>query len=226
MMPGRLCRWEGRRSLARSRNYEVGIRTRPWGAEGLEFIATAWRIDLQSELVFVGDEGTTEIRGPSRRQGFELAARGQVWGPLYVNGSFTWTQAKFRNDDAIPLVPEFTAYGAAIVRWPDGLLSQLQATYVGVRPLIEDRSLRRHHGSSWTGLSDIDCRSHWHRAISRYFISSRIYSRRIGNKGSLHSNRGSEQSPPPSTGSISYQETHAHSWAVWPGIFNVTRVIF
>lgn len=128
--------------LARARSYEVGIRSKPWGPEGVEFIATAWRLDLQSELVFVGDEGTTEIRGPSRRQGFEVAARGQVWGPLYVNGSFTWTQAKFRNGDAIPLAPEYTAYGAAILKWPEGLTSQLQATYLGVRPLIEDRSIK------------------------------------------------------------------------------------
>lgn len=132
----------GSAPLARSRNYEVGLRSRPWGPEGLEFTVTAWRIDLQSELVFVGDEGTTEIKGPSRRQGFEVAARGQVWGPLYVNGSFTWTQAKFRNGDAIPLAPEFTAYGAAILQWPEGLTSQLQATYLGVRPLIEDQSIR------------------------------------------------------------------------------------
>jgi outer membrane receptor for monomeric catechols len=132
----------GSTPLARSRNYEVGLRSRPWGQEGLEFTATAWRIDLQSELVFVGDEGTTEIRGPSRRQGFEVAARGQVWGPLYVNGSFTWTHAEFRNGDAIPLAPEYTAYGAAILRWPEGLTTQLQATYLGVRPLIEDRSIK------------------------------------------------------------------------------------
>ncbi|MGQ0695184.1 MAG: TonB-dependent receptor [Nitrospiraceae bacterium] len=128
--------------LARAWSYEVGIRSRPWGPEGVEFIATAWRLDLQSELVFVGDEGTTEIRGPSRRQGFEVAARGQVWGPLYVNGSFTWTHAEFRNGDAIPLAPEYTAYGAAILKWPEGLTSQLQATYLGVRPLIEDRSIK------------------------------------------------------------------------------------
>lgn len=130
----------GSSPLARSLDYEVGIRSKPWGPEGIEFIATAWRIDLQSELVFVGDEGTTESRGPSRRQGFEVAARGQVWGPLYVNGSFTWTNAKFHNGDAIPLAPEYTAYGAAILKWPEGLTSQLQATYLGVRPLVEDRS--------------------------------------------------------------------------------------
>ncbi|MCP9464338.1 MAG: TonB-dependent receptor plug domain-containing protein [Nitrospira sp.] len=132
----------GASPLARARTYEVGVRSRPWGSEGLELIATAWRLDLKSELVFVGDEGTTEIRGATRRQGVEVAARGQVWGPLYVNGSFTWTHAEFRNGDAIPLAPEYTAYGAAILQWPEGLTSQLQATYLGVRPLIEDRSIR------------------------------------------------------------------------------------
>jgi len=131
----------GSSPLARAKSYEVGIRSRPWGPEGVEFIATAWRLDLKSELVFVGDAGTTEIRGPSRREGVELAARGQVWGPLYVNGSFTWTHAEFRNGDAIPLAPKYTAYGAMILKWPEGLTSQLQATYLGVRPLIEDRSI-------------------------------------------------------------------------------------
>ena len=68
--------------------------------------------------------------------------RGQVWGPVYFNGSVTWTKAEFRNGDAIPLAPELTAYGAVLVRWPEGLTSQLQATYLGVRPLIEDRSIK------------------------------------------------------------------------------------
>ncbi|GKS65988.1 TonB-dependent receptor [Nitrospira sp.] len=128
--------------LARARSYEVGVRSRPWGPEGLEVLATAWRLDLKSELVLVGDEGTTEIRGATRRQGVEIAVRGKVWGPLYVNGSFTWTHAEFRNGDAIPLAPEYTAYGAAILQWPEGLTSQLQATYLGVRPLVEDRSIK------------------------------------------------------------------------------------
>ncbi|MCS6896346.1 MAG: TonB-dependent receptor plug domain-containing protein, partial [Nitrospira sp.] len=132
----------GSSPLARARTYEVGVRSRPWGPGRVELIATAWRLDLASELVFVGDEGTTESRGATRRQGVEVAARGQVWGPLYVNGSFTWTHAEFRNGDAIPLAPEYTAYGAAILHWPEGLITQLQATYLGVRPLIEDRSIK------------------------------------------------------------------------------------
>ena len=53
-------------------------------------MTTLWAIDLKSELVFVGDEGTTESRGPTRRRGIEAALRGQVWGPIYINGSITW----------------------------------------------------------------------------------------------------------------------------------------
>jgi outer membrane receptor protein involved in Fe transport len=128
--------------LARSKNYEVGLRSKPWGSDGIELIATAWQMDLQSELVFIGDSGTTDIRGASRRRGVEVAARGQVWGPLYVNGSVTYTKAEFRNGDAIPLAPEVTAYGAVLLTWPEGLTSQLQATYLGVRPLTEDRSTK------------------------------------------------------------------------------------
>lgn len=145
--------------LARARSYEVGVRSRPWGPEGVEFIATFWRLDLKSELVFIGDEGTTEIRGATRRQGVEVAARGQVWGPIYFNGSVTWTKAEFRNGDAIPLAPEVTAYGAVLVRWPEGLTSQLQATYLGVRPLIEDRSVK---APSWI---DFDLSERYHLPI-------------------------------------------------------------
>ncbi len=132
----------GSSPLARAKSYEVGIRSKPFGPEGIELIATAWQLDLQQELIFVGDAGTTEIRGPSRRRGVEIAARGQIYGPLYINGSVTYTKAEFRNGDAIPLAPEVTAYGALLLQWPEGLRSQLQATYLGVRPLIEDRSVK------------------------------------------------------------------------------------
>ena len=135
--------------------YEVGARSNPWGPDGLELIATLWAIDLQSELVFVGDDGTTDIRGPTRRRGVEVAARGQVFGPIYVNGSFTWAKAEFRNGDAIPNAPELTAYGAVILRYPEGLTTQLQATYFGVRPLVEDRSFK---SPSWV---DVDLSSRY-----------------------------------------------------------------
>jgi len=59
-----------------------------------------------------------------------------------MNSSITWTKAEFTNGEAIPLAPELTAYGALLLQWPEGLRTQLQATYMGVRPLTEDRSLK------------------------------------------------------------------------------------
>ena len=53
--------------LARAQGVEFGLRSRPWGREGMELTATFWGLDLKSELVFVGDAGTTEARGPTRR---------------------------------------------------------------------------------------------------------------------------------------------------------------
>ena len=139
----------GSSPFARARTYEVGVRSKPWGPDGIEFVTTLWGIDLKSELVFVGDEGTTESRGASRRRGVEVAARGQLWGPVYLNGSLTWSKAEFNNGEAIPLASELTAYGAILVQWPEGLRSQIQATYLGVRPLIEDRSAK---APSWIDI--------------------------------------------------------------------------
>ena len=133
----------GSSPLARAQGVEVGLRSKPWGQDRLELLATLWGLDLQSELVFVGDTGTTEVRGPTRRYGVEVGARGQIYGPFYVNGSFTWTHAEFKNTgEAIPLAPDLTAYSAVIMRWPEGLSSQIQMTYLGVRNLTEDRTVK------------------------------------------------------------------------------------
>lgn len=132
----------GSAPLARARTYEVGVRSKPWGSDGMELTGTLWAVELNSELVFAGDQGTTQIRGASRRRGLEVAARGPIVGPLSFNGSVTWTKAEFTNGNAIPLAPELTAFGAAILKWPDGLTAQLQATYLGVRPLTEDKSVK------------------------------------------------------------------------------------
>jgi len=134
---------DGSSPLARAQGVEVGLRSRPWGPDRMELMATFWGLDLNSELVFVGDAGTTEARGATRRYGVEVGARGQIYGPLSFNGSLTWTHAEFKNTGlAIPLAPELTAYAALLLRWPEGLSSQVQMTYLGVRPLNEERTVK------------------------------------------------------------------------------------
>ena len=172
----------GSSPLARAKSYEVGIRSKPFGPEGIELIATAWQLDLQQELIFVGDAGTTEIRGPSRRRGVEIAARGQIYGPLYINGSVTYTKAEFRNGDAIPLAPEVTAYGALLLQWPEGLRSQLQATYLGVRPLTKTAASKLPPGSTSIFPNGMSFQSSFHMAGWRLSCSFRICSIPNGNR--------------------------------------------
>jgi len=57
--------------LARTYGAEIGART-TW-IKGLQSTLAVWWLDIDSELLFVGDAGTTEASRPSRRYGVEWA---------------------------------------------------------------------------------------------------------------------------------------------------------
>jgi len=179
----------GSSPLARAQGVEVGIRSKPWGPDQMEVMAGVWGLDLKSELVFVGDAGTTEARGAMRRYNVEVGAQGQVYGSFYFNGSVTWTHAEYKDTGlAIALAPDLTAYTALIMRWPEGLSSQIQMTYLGVRNLTEDRTIK---APSWLVCdltNDINCRSSSPMGALRPFFSSRTFSIPTGRGHRLHSN--------------------------------------
>ena len=64
--------------LARATGAEIGIRT--VRIPRLQMTVTAWTLGLDSELVFVGDAGTTAPGRPSRRQGIELTTYYSLFG--------------------------------------------------------------------------------------------------------------------------------------------------
>jgi hypothetical protein len=55
--------------LVKTRGAEHGIRSSM--IRGLESTITFWKLRVGSELVFVGDAGTTEAGRPSERRGIE-----------------------------------------------------------------------------------------------------------------------------------------------------------
>src|SRR5690606_28897393 len=57
--------------VVRSRGAEIGARFSP--VEGFRSTLTGWALDLDSELLFVGDAGATEPSDRSRRMGVTLA---------------------------------------------------------------------------------------------------------------------------------------------------------
>jgi hypothetical protein len=129
--------------LVRAKGAEAGMHTHL--TPTLQTSVTVWGLDIDSELLFVGDAGSTEASRPSRRTGVEWA---NYWRPtrgLIVDADFAWSRARFRDDDPagnyIPGAIERTA--SAGISWNDGpWAAGLRVRYFGARPLIEDNSVR------------------------------------------------------------------------------------
>ena len=130
--------------LARSKGFELGVRTSP--IPGLQTSLTLYRLDFASELVFVGDAGTTSASRPSRRTGFEIANYYKLNDWLTIDGDVAFAQARFRDDDPIgrriPGAVEGVASLAVAVDKLGPYYGQFQWRYFGPRPLTEDNAVR------------------------------------------------------------------------------------
>lgn len=129
--------------LAAATGYEVGLRVRP--ARGLDVAAAAWALDLDSEIVWVGDEGTTEARPATTRRGLEVEVRYRFNRWLRADADLTWTRARFRgvSTDAnlVPLAPIWTWAGGLRVDHPIGIFGSVRIQGLSNRPANEDGSL-------------------------------------------------------------------------------------
>jgi outer membrane receptor protein involved in Fe transport len=128
--------------LVRARGAEVGARL----ASGA-FNATlvGFWLGLDSELLFVGDGGTTEPNAASRRFGVEFAG---FWRPreaLVVDLSAAWTDARFRGvtpgEDRIPGAVPFVLAGGVTWHLTEALATTVRLRHLGPAPLIEDNSV-------------------------------------------------------------------------------------
>jgi outer membrane receptor protein involved in Fe transport len=127
-------------ALPTATGYEAGLRSRI--LPGAEVFATYWFLDLASELVFNGDDGTTEALGRTHREGIEAGAKVRLLDWLTFSGTFTYTtRAEFTDTgQAIPLAPVWTARADLSARLPWGLTSSVEMRYVGDRPADPDRA--------------------------------------------------------------------------------------
>lgn len=117
--------------ITKATGTETGIRTRL--ADWLEIALGYWRLDLDQELVFVADEGNTELSGPSRRQGVELVVTSWPTAWLYVRGDVAYTSARFVDiDRPIPQAPRFIARVATGVRF-EGFAAEFGVRHLGDR---------------------------------------------------------------------------------------------
>ncbi|WP_222432899.1 TonB-dependent receptor [Caenimonas sedimenti] len=129
--------------LAPATGYEIGARQK-WGTT-LTTTAALWALDLDSELLFVGDAGTTEASRPSRRRGIELTANWRPAPAWEVDADLSLTRARFGDSDPagdrIPGAMERVAtLGITYVSGPWTVGARVR--HFGAHPLIEDNSIR------------------------------------------------------------------------------------
>jgi hypothetical protein len=130
--------------LVRSRGAELGVRSEI--IPGLQTALSVYRLDFASELVFVGDAGTTEAGRPSRRVGFEFSNYYKPLSWLTIDADIAFARARFRDAAAIgQRIPGAVEGVASVALAVDNLgpyFGALQLRYFGPRPLVEDNSVR------------------------------------------------------------------------------------
>ena len=128
--------------LVRSRGLELGLRSA--AIAGLQTSLSLYRLDFDSELLFIGDAGATEAGRPSRRYGIEFSGYYRVAGWLSLD--LAYARARSRGSDPagdfIPGAIEGVAQLAMTVTPRGPWSGSLRLRYFGPRPLMEDNSVR------------------------------------------------------------------------------------
>ena len=83
--------------LVRAKGAEIGLRT--VRIRGLQSTVALWYLGIDSELLFVGDAGTTEPGRPSRRVGLEWTNYARLAPWVTVDADLAFTHARFTDDD-------------------------------------------------------------------------------------------------------------------------------
>ena len=130
--------------LARSTGAEIGIR-HEWNNK-LNTSVALWSLDLDSELLYVGDAGNTEASRPSERKGIEIANYYQINDWLTFDLDLALTDASFSDVDPagseLPGAIDQVASAGLNFNNEQGWFGSLRYRHFGERPLIEDGSVK------------------------------------------------------------------------------------
>jgi outer membrane receptor protein involved in Fe transport len=132
------------RPMVRATGAEIGMRTAvlPY----TQLALTAWTLDLDSELLYVGDAGATEANRASDRSGVEIGVYVTPREWLTLDADLAWSHARFSEFDAagdhIPGAVESVASLGVALQHPSGWFGGARFRHFGKAPLIEDDSAR------------------------------------------------------------------------------------
>jgi hypothetical protein len=123
---------------------EIGLRTIAIPRTQLTF--ALWTLALESELLFVGDAGTTDAGRSSRRRGVELSAYTALTPQLHFDADLALSRALFTANEVegvhVPGAARVVGSAAlSLVDW-HRISAGVRWRYLGARPLTEDGSIR------------------------------------------------------------------------------------
>ncbi|MBT0587592.1 TonB-dependent receptor [Alteromonas sp. SM 2104] len=125
--------------LVDSLGYEVGVRAEL--SQHMHLSAALWALDVDSELLFVGDAGNTEASGESERRGIELTAYYAITSQWAVDLEYAYTDAQFSDlpsgENHIPGAIEQVVQ-AGVNYESDSWFGSVRLRHFGERPLVED----------------------------------------------------------------------------------------
>jgi outer membrane receptor protein involved in Fe transport len=130
-------------SVPTALGYEVGSTFKL--GERIILNAAVWGIDLQNQLVYVGDDATVEITGATRRLGADLALRLQLLKLIFIDGDLNYNHGRYRDlpegANYIPLAPSLTSTGGISIKQNKGINCALRYRYINSRPANETNTV-------------------------------------------------------------------------------------
>ncbi len=161
--------------LVRAQGMEVGVRSEL--VKGLQSSMSLYRLDFDSELVFVGDAGTTEAGRPSRRTGVEFSNYYKPNKWMTIDADVAFARARFKDVDVIgrriPGAVEGVASLALALDHVGPWFGALQWRYFGPRPLIEDNAVRSSATSTINGRLGYKINGHWKIELEGFNLANR-----------------------------------------------------
>ena len=115
--------------------------------EGFNFSLAWFELDLDSELVFVGDAGTTEPSDPSRRNGIELNSFWEFTEALVFDFAATKSDGHFRGlpsgENSIPDAHDLVVAAGLTYHNPNGWTSSFRVRHFDDAALTENESVKK-----------------------------------------------------------------------------------